>query len=157
MATRCVLALLRSGTHPIYVQRFQAFDSSEPHRASVNGATRTTTQRDYDSDSSNCHGRTDSRSCLKFVDRDQPSHWPKSVDFLLGRTTAVISLLSLIFSTGIQKTLLEPVSLLCDRFILSKGPLKSLERDVIWRNRLGFANKLCSDSISELELRREHG
>jgi len=112
---------------------------------------------DYDSDSSNCHGRTDSRSCLKFVDRDQPSHWPKSVDFLLGRTTAVISLLSLIFSTGIQKTLLEPVSLLCDRFILSKGPLKSLERDVIWRNRLGFANKLCSDSISELELRREHG
>jgi hypothetical protein len=115
-ATCCVHVLLRSGTRPIYVQRFQAFDSSRPLRASVNGSTWTTTQRDYDSDSSKFPGRTDSRGCLKFVERDQPSHWPNSVDFLLGRTTAVISLSSLIFSTGMRKTLLEPVSLLCEGF-----------------------------------------
>ncbi len=136
--------------------RFQAFDSSQRLRASLNGAAWTTTQRGYDSYSRKCYGR---RSCLKFVERGQPSHLPNSVDFLLGRTTAVISLSPLIFSAGIRKTLLEPVSLLCDRFILSlsKGPFNSLERDVIWRSRLRFANKLCSDSISEPELRREHG
>lgn len=71
----------------------------------------------YDSDSSKCHGRTDSRGCLKFVERNQPNHWPNSFDFLLGRTTAVISLSSLMFSTGMRKTLLEPVSLLCEGFI----------------------------------------
>jgi hypothetical protein len=77
VAASCVDALLRPDTHPIYVQRFQAFDSSQPI---VNGATWTTTQRGYDSDSSKRHGRTDSRSCLRFVERDQPSHWPNSVN-----------------------------------------------------------------------------
>jgi hypothetical protein len=132
--------------------RFKPTSPSKPQRCGLDHH-----QRGYESDSRKCHGRTDSRSCLKFVERGQPSHWPNSVDFLLGTTTVVISLWSLIFSAGIRKTLLEPGSLLCDRFILSKGPFNSLERDVIWRNRLGFANKLCSDSIFEPELRREHG
>jgi hypothetical protein len=143
VATCCVHALLRSGTHPIYVQRFHAFDSSQRLRASLNGGTWTTTQRGYESDSSKCHGRTDLRGCLKFVERDRPSHWPNSVDFLLGTTTVVISLWSLIFSAGIWKTLLEPVSLLCEGF--NHG----------YRTAKGTPSLKCRDSARSIhQLRR---